>query len=545
MTYNRIFAYNTGSLLSGTTQVGDIAVGDAAIEYSTNYGGLQWWGGPDEEIGYVICHTDPTGGHIGEPSTPAYLGFWRRPGFLATDFLDLVNSIPPRIGLTPFTNANTAYDWLITNGYWTSYSPSFIATFNVPSNGDFIRLPYNGGTYTGTIDWGDGTVLPNSQGNRQHTYATAGVYDVIITGSINGWNFDDVSSSATNLLQIKQWGNFEFGVDNGYYFYNCSSLTGITATDAPILTGNTNLASSFTNCPLNVANIGGWNVSTITDFGNMFANSTGFNGDISAWDVSSAVNWNSTFYNCQSFNQDISGWNVSASTDMSYMFASATAFNQDLSPWCVSGIPTAPVDFDLGATSWVLSKPNWGTCPGVVTPTPTPTVTITPTVTTTPTPTVTSTNTPTPSATPVPVTGYSYTLVALPYNFPTSGNSIMNNSGGLVSGSTDVNVLATGGRGFYINAIDSTSVDRTNYFSAFTGHNVTITLTQTGNTAIYSGDTNSFKQWIQAPMGSGFVFGANVGVPPSGTPSGTAILVQSATTQFTIGVPVYVSLVLS
>lgn len=117
----------------------------------------------------------------------------------------------------------------------------------------------------------------------------------------------------------------------------------------------------------------------------------------------------------------------------------------------------------------------------------------------------------------------------------------MNNSGGINTGSTEINLLTTNGRGFYFNSIDSNGFDRTNYFSAFTGQNVTITFTQTGNTAIYSGDTNSFKQWIQAPE-AGFVFGTGVGVPPSGTPSGTALLIQSATTLFTIGLPVYVSL---
>jgi hypothetical protein len=118
----RPFAYNTGSPVSGTTQVGQIAVGDINTQYSTDYGGLQWWGGPDENIGYVIAHTDPTGGHNGEPGTPAYLGFWRNPGFTDADFLNLVNSIPPRIGLTPFTNTTDATTWLNNNGYWTSFN---------------------------------------------------------------------------------------------------------------------------------------------------------------------------------------------------------------------------------------------------------------------------------------------------------------------------------------------------------------------------------------------------------------------------------------
>lgn len=118
----KIFAYNTGAPIFGTTQVGDIAVSDISVEYSDNYGGLQWWGGPDETFGYVIAHTDPTGGHNGEPGTPAYLGFWRSSGLTDSDFLNLCNSIPPRIGEPPFTNTTDASNWLYNNGYWTSFN---------------------------------------------------------------------------------------------------------------------------------------------------------------------------------------------------------------------------------------------------------------------------------------------------------------------------------------------------------------------------------------------------------------------------------------
>jgi len=120
----KIFAYNTGSLISGTTQVGDIAVSEINVEYSNNYGGLQWWGGPDETNGYVIAHTDPSGSHNGEPSTPAYLGFWRSNGLTDQSFLELCNSIPPRIGYPPFTNTLDASAWLYNNGYWTSFISS-------------------------------------------------------------------------------------------------------------------------------------------------------------------------------------------------------------------------------------------------------------------------------------------------------------------------------------------------------------------------------------------------------------------------------------
>lgn len=163
-------------------------------------------------------------------------------------------------------------------------------------------------------------------------------------------------------------------------------------------------------------------------------------------------------------------------------------------------------------------------------PTPTPNITLTPTVT----PTVTST----PTSTPSPI---GYNLIALPIDFPTSGNTFMNNTVGVPTGSTNPNILDTNSRGIYFNSIDINGIDRTSYFSNFTGQSITITLNQGGSVAIYSGDTNSFKYWTTSGK-SGFVFGTRLGVPPSNTPSGNAVLIQSATTQWVTGQTVYVSI---
>jgi hypothetical protein len=114
------------------------------------------------------------------------------------------------------------------------------------------------------------------------------------------------------------------------------------------------------------------------------------------------------------------------------------------------------------------------------------------------------------------------------------------NQGAIQTGTTNPNELTINGRGIYFNSIDSNGIDRESYFSQFTGQSITITMTQTGSTAIYSGDSQSLKYWTTTGD-TGFVFGTQVGVPPLNTPSGNAVLIQSATTNWTVGLPVYIS----
>jgi surface protein len=95
----------------------------------------------------------------------------------------------------------------------------------------------------------------------------------------------------------------------------------------------------------------------------MFKGATSFNQNLNSWNVSSLKETSGMFNDASSFNGDISSWITSSIYNMDLMFYNATSFNRDLSGWCVSLIPSLPTDFDTGATSWVLSRPVWGTCP--------------------------------------------------------------------------------------------------------------------------------------------------------------------------------------
>ena len=53
MATSRPFAYNPGTAIPGTTQIGNLAIGTPTNGFEST--GLDWWNGPDEELGYIIA----------------------------------------------------------------------------------------------------------------------------------------------------------------------------------------------------------------------------------------------------------------------------------------------------------------------------------------------------------------------------------------------------------------------------------------------------------------------------------------------------------
>jgi hypothetical protein len=125
MSTSRPFGFNPEeNSIDKTEQYGDLVVGNNSIDlpYDENYGGVEWWNGPDEDLGYVIATLNVDRGGNGKQPTPVIdkLGsvqFWRTDGFDEGLFIDLVLSIT---GLSFNTNGE-AISYLLSNGYWTSY----------------------------------------------------------------------------------------------------------------------------------------------------------------------------------------------------------------------------------------------------------------------------------------------------------------------------------------------------------------------------------------------------------------------------------------
>jgi len=108
--------------ISGTTQVGDLVIGDITYEYSLDPGGVEFWMSPDDSVGYLIAHPTPAGNQPNPLFTSAYVGFWRTIGLTELSFIELSEWVSTYHG-TPqiFASGFAAKTWLNNNGYWTSY----------------------------------------------------------------------------------------------------------------------------------------------------------------------------------------------------------------------------------------------------------------------------------------------------------------------------------------------------------------------------------------------------------------------------------------
>lgn len=111
----RPFAYNTGSTISGTTQVGDLAIGYPTTGFT---GSMEWWNGPDEELGYVIAGSVPDDSQPAPDGRTASVQFWRSSALTESSFIIIANYVSGQ----SFTGGTEASIWLTSNGYWNSWN---------------------------------------------------------------------------------------------------------------------------------------------------------------------------------------------------------------------------------------------------------------------------------------------------------------------------------------------------------------------------------------------------------------------------------------
>jgi len=248
------------------------------------------------------------------------------------------------------------------------------------SDDNQFTLPLvSGSTINATIDWGDGvinTVTSFDDTNATHTYSTAGTYTITMSGTVNGWAFNN-EGDKLKLLDIPNWRGLEVSVPGG--FYGCANLTmsnprgydGSTVYPKTITT--TSLENYFRDCTNFNTGLRYWNVTTVTNIDGMFQNATSFNQPLWDWEpdrgqttstTANITSMNSTFEGATSFNNGIT-WDTSGVTSMNSTFKNATAFTRaDIYNWDISNVTdmTSILDgVEMSITFYEGLLNNWAT----------------------------------------------------------------------------------------------------------------------------------------------------------------------------------------
>jgi len=221
----RPFAYNPGSPIAGTEQVGDIAVGITPQNYSGGYGGVRWWNGADEDLGYIICYSVPTEDHPSPDGPIAGVGFFRSKFLTEPSFIEIAEYVSN--GQT-FATGSDAKTWLNSNGYWTSWQE--------PANGILTRAVGVFDTVTGstivtfsssTFSISGSSYLPVFDGeSKEFSHGDIEIGDTLTIG-LTGTPFYLVAltKNSTTFLQQSFWYTPETGVT-----FNTAVSTGDTLT---------------------------------------------------------------------------------------------------------------------------------------------------------------------------------------------------------------------------------------------------------------------------------------------------------------------------
>jgi surface protein len=254
-----------------------------------------------------------------------------------------------------------AYDGMGAQTIVTVFEPFFLAENGVTvvctdaQVGDTGVV--NGVTYTKRDRAGLDALLVEAESSGDYsgfsTTCTTGVtslfsllYTGVVPGPHDAFN-EDISS--WDVSSVTDMGNMAQGVSS----FNAD----LRAWDLGLVS---NLDGMLNGTAFN-QDVSGWDISSARFMRELFS-ATPFNQDISGWDVSQVEAMGFMFAENSVFAQDLSGWDVSSVTDFDTMFRNASSFNADLSGWCVTSSDGVLREFDANTPSWTLPKPVWGTC---------------------------------------------------------------------------------------------------------------------------------------------------------------------------------------
>jgi hypothetical protein len=200
MSTSRPFAYNTGSTISGTIQVGDLAIGTPTSGFTNS---PQFWNGPDEDLGYVIAGPVPSNTQPTPISgVTASVQFWRSRDKTEESFIEIANYITGQ----SFGSGNDASTYLTTNGYWNSWvliSPTPTPTSTPTPTPTTTTTPTPTPTVTPTS-----TVTPTITPTNTPTPTATPTIQTSYIGNVTQWGnnstviFNNVSIGGPGLIVV-------------------------------------------------------------------------------------------------------------------------------------------------------------------------------------------------------------------------------------------------------------------------------------------------------------------------------------------------------
>ena len=419
-------------------------MGVGQVRYDEDWGGVKWWNGPDEDLGYVIAKPIPDGTQPNPIGIPAYVGFSRSEFLTEISFVELTNYL---FGQT-FTTGNQCKTYLNSNGYWTSWvdltpTPTITPT-NTPTptptptsannllvyldSGNVSSYPTTGNT------WFD---LEGVQNNA--TLINTPTYSPSYSGILQ---FDDVSLEYATIPNIGNLTNWTVEI----WFRLTTSLTGkITSiiSNQFDLVNKLNFSIGTNNQPTN-ANL------AVGFYDGAWRTTTGFVPAINTWYqvvgtydgsvIRQYVNGSASGGTVSYVGTPQSGGEVRLMRRWDSPLTSGNLVDGDLA--IVKIYNTA-----LNSTQ-ILDGYN-NTYTRFIDPTPTPTPTITPTVT----PTITPTPTPTATSASIVTDSLFMELDASSYTTGTWSDETGNGNNATINGAT---WQATDGGIFDLDGINDT-----------------------------------------------------------------------------------------
>jgi surface protein len=230
-----------------------------------------------------------------------------------------------------------------------------------------VYLPLRG-TVNVTVDWGDGSSdTYTSSGNRTHIYdeGFTGLATVTVSGTLSqyGWGTAIFAGGNAGLVRVDNIG-FGLGLTSlsGAFQSTGSGFVFLNPNLPPQITDLSHLFQYSVVIGPDITNL---DVSNVQDFTRMFHRVQDMRPEdagwgITDWDVSSAKTFESMFASGRTddkgFNQNIGGWNVSNVTSFKNMFScigvSVTQdFNQNIGGWDTSSVTDMSGMFGITGTA--------------------------------------------------------------------------------------------------------------------------------------------------------------------------------------------------